>query len=799
MKQNYTLTRRDILSMVNDLHKDFMHLLDCEACSLYFPLEGEPQETKYLEEEDKLFIPLKFKNSQEVLAVFLVRKPNKSSLAKVLPNMDTLVHLALEKLSLKKASVRDTHTELFTKEYLITHLSQKIEQMRKHFTELSDFAQTTSLAYGCAGILYLHFANMQEIAKKYGYLFAEECMQELSTIILDKLPHDALIARVNNYDCALMITEDNCDARVELNNFVHNLCNTISSLTFSLPVKYAKHGITHLSCPMYAGYLLFPHDYDNLTAERNPQELAYVLLAQTEYTAKRAYEQKKSFLPFSFLISQGGNIVEVRPDNQFIINLGKNVGLREAMRFSVYDHDNTNKLESFTQEQKRYKGEISILQVFDEHALAEQILLYDAINPFNINDILIKLPDDYSIATKKDSPVQKDILTHLYKYSDFLTLFSELKQKLQTFTLALLQVEIVENTNSIPMENILAEIMQIFDRSIIEKYDFSEKKEECIAARYGDNGILIFLPQTSSFTLNKTLEAYQDLAKELTEHLNQKIAIGVAQNPFLDFKAIDALENAKKALECAKLLEFPYVGLCNSIALTVSADKLAEQGMFYDALQEYQYAILQDEKNALAQNSLGVILFSLGRHAAAQKAFLEALKLTPNDISIFYNLAGICLELNDLQEAKKYYEKCLTTEEYQYLALLQLGQIAEMENDLTSATDYYTRAIEKEAVHASPYRLLAKVSLNEGNKTRAKEFLYTALRHTPYDPMSLVLLATIYLENNEDPNVIAGLLSPIMTERQKNREAWKIYAEVLKAQGKLEEALKAETKLKNLL
>ncbi len=793
MEKQLYLTRRDILTMINDLHEDIVNLFDCEACSLYFPSENEVQEISYLEEEEKLLLPLRFAPDEPILGIFLIRKPSLHRLEILLPSIQNVIKLSLDKLILKKTLLYDTNTELFTKESLITSLSTKIERMREAFSDISDFSNNSLFASGSAGVLYFHFSKLPEIAKKYGHLYAEECLDILSQKIFDSLPHDAVLARVNNYDCALLLTEENCDSRKELNDFIYGLCHNINSILFSssqVNPNIPKN--VKISADAHAGYILFPQDYDNLDAPRDAKELAHAILSASSYAAFRAYEQKKTFLPYSYLLQEGGNISKLLPHNQLIINLGKNVAMTENTRFSVYGIKNLS--EDITNQQKIYKGEINILEIYDEFSLAELSLLYDPAYPISEKDTLIKLPDDYLQNSKNQENIQKDNLTQLYKYSDFLTLFTKKRQEIKEFTLALLQVD---SSDSLSSMNLLAEIVELFTRTVIPKYKLENIEQDCIFARYSENNILFFLPQTSEFTNKNTLEAYKDFASQINEHLNQKLSIGIAEHPLLHFKATDALENSKKALECAKLLDFPHVSFCDSIALTISADKLATQGLIYDALQEYQNAILADQKNALALNSLGVTLVSLKRYSEAQTTFAKALEITPDDISILYNLGGIAQTLGDMQEARDYYDSCLQSDEYYYFALLRLAQIAEIENNLPLAEELYHKAIVKDKQQATPYRQLAKIKIKD-DISAAREYLYTALRYTQYDAISLVLLAKIYLEYDKDANIAAALLKPIMTQRQTNLDAWKIYSSALSALGRNEEAQFAENKIQNL-
>ncbi len=792
MEKLHKLTRRDILRMECDLFNDIAPILDCEGCSLYFPTSNEPAEALYLENEEKLLLPLKFMDSEELLAVFLARKPNKEKLKQALSTLPTIIHLILEKLSLKKEIQFDSTTELYSQHVLLDRLSDKIEKMRKSFTEFSEFSQNNLLTHGCVGVLYLHFADLPNLAKKYGYLFAENCMHELTQHILDILPEDSLLARINNYDCALFLDEEVLESKADLNDFIYNLCQSTSSVTFSAPPRRTNK-ILRVSCPLHCGYVLFPQDYDTMISDRNEKELAHNLISKAHYSAIRAKEQEKVFLPFNLLISEGGNISKILPHNQFIINLGRNVGLRESTRFSVYASEN-NSNDSYSDTPK-YKGEIQLVEIFDEYSRAEQVILYDPAFPIQSNDSLVKLPDDFGASAQSQSQPAKNNFTQLYKYQDFLTLFAELKVTHPQFTLTLINIE-ESKTNNIPIENIFAETVQIFNKEIRMQYNFNN--DNCILAQYGHNSILGFLPLTQAFNIYETLKAYKALSMILNGHIKQKVSIGIAEYPLLNYRQTDTLDNAKKAVDCAKLLDFPHVGTCDSISLTVSADKLVTQGLLYEALQEYQSALIADPKNTLAQSSLGVTLVSLGRYSEAQSAFYAALELSPDDVAVHYNLGGVCQKLNDINEAKKYYSYCLKSDDYTYFAHIKLGQIAEEENSTMQAVEHYKKALEKDSRQATPYRQLAKIALNENNSSQAREYLHTALRNAPQDSGSLLLLAKLYLENNEDPALAAMLLSPIMTQRQNNVEAWKIYAKALRAQGKIEEASRAELTIKNL-
>ncbi len=796
MEKNFYLSRRELLAFENELVEEIAHFIPSEASSLYFPTKNEPKEALYLEEEEKLLLPLRMKNSEELLAVYLARKPSKESLVKLLPHISHILEIILEKLVLKKVCQRDATTELYTMHSLVDKLSHKIQHFREDFSDYAEKPEGRALSSSCLGILYFHFADLAAIAKSFNPLFAEECMDILSQHILENLPYEGLVARVNTYDCALLLSDEFIENRTNLNDYIHSLCLELSRLNFTIPHPHLYRNIDRISCAVHAGYILFPQDCDFLIAEQNSKELAYTLLLKAQFAAQKAFEYKKSFISFNQLIHENARIQALMPLNRYAINLGKNVGLREGMLFSVYGQIQEEH-STFSQEQRRYKGELHLLEIFDEYAIAEQGIVYDQAYPFENNDILIKLPNDYTTKFESNSQRQKHGQAQCYKYTDFLNIFTDLRLKHKEFSLALLHILPKKEQNSIPMESLLSQLAQLLRKNICESYDFVED-EDFALAQFGQDSLLVFLPFDKKFNPKNCLKAYEELSENFFEQIEQKIAIGIAQHPLLHYKAIDALENCKKALECAKLLEFPHTSLCDSISLNISADKYAAKGLLFEALQEYQYALLLDESNALAQNSFGVTLVSLNRHSEAQEAFEKALKLTPDDISIHYNLGSICQKLEEIDEAKTHFEKCLGSEEYAYFAHLKLGQIAELQNEKDKAREYYSEAIANNPTKAAPYRQLAHLALEDMDTDQAREHLHTALRFAPHDKDSLTLLARLYLTNNEDPLLAASILTPLISSGQKNNEAWNIYIQALEAQGKEREATLAKKKMQEL-
>lgn len=75
----------------------------------------------------------------------------------------------------------------------------------------------------------------------------------------------------------------------------------------------------------------------------------------------------------------------------------------------------------------------------------------------------------------------------------------------------------------------------------------------------------------------------------------------------------------------------------------------------------------------------------------------------------------------------------------------------------------------------------------------ARELLHEALVRNPQDAASMLLLANIYLDSNEDP-AMAELLARKSAGLHDKPEAWETLARALRKLGREEEARVAEAK-----
>ncbi|MDL2285222.1 diguanylate cyclase [Desulfovibrio sp. OttesenSCG-928-F07] len=311
---------------------------------------------------------------------------------------------------------------------------------------------------------------------------------------------------------------------------------------------------------------------------------------------------------------------------------------------------------------------------------------------------------------------------------------------------------------------------------------------DLLIGRYALNSLIFFIPQPNLPALTASLT---ELSAELAQTLGIEAAFGVAPHPFLDFRKADSLENAKKALDYAILLPQPHIGVLDSLALNISADRLCSLGDRLGAITEYKQAILCDANNILAWNSLGVLQAGLGRHKEARQSLEEALARDPEDMNTMYNLGNLHQSLGNFEQAEQLYHQCLVNEPENVFTIYRLGQIAEKQNENKKAELLYRKALELPGGAALTRRSLARLALKEGKLDTAREELHEALIINPHDAVALQLLAGLYLDAGEDPGVAESLARQSVTLRPDLRASWLTLARVLEATGKNNDAREA--------
>ena len=327
--------------------------------------------------------------------------------------------------------------------------------------------------------------------------------------------------------------------------------------------------------------------------------------------------------------------------------------------------------------------------------------------------------------------------------------------------------------------------------------------EPVLSGRFALNSLIFFHPLGDVDTLRRV---YESVCAELSSLVNlyvegdsgarTAVGAGIAIWPFLHYHQGEMVECARKALEYGLLLPAPHVGVFDSVAINISADKRHCRGDVFGALEEYRLALLADDNNALAWNSLGICMAGLGRHEEARRHFEEALRRSPDDAALTYNLGTACLRLGDVQAAREHFARCLELKPDHLYAALRLGQIAEQGGHTDEAEALYKAVAERNSSSSLPYQSLARIALRGGRNTIAREYLHQALLRDPRDAEALMLMARLYLDGGEDAELAESLARQSVALRPDRKSGWLELARALEARGLTREArsalLKAE-------
>ena len=185
--------------------------------------------------------------------------------------------------------------------------------------------------------------------------------------------------------------------------------------------------------------------------------------------------------------------------------------------------------------------------------------------------------------------------------------------------------------------------------------------------------------------------------------------------------------------------------------------RFLESGNFEAAFAEFEKITAINPDNFVAYNSMGSILYSVGRYRDAQAMFERAIALNSRYGEAYFNLGEVLLNMGQLQAAQVAYQNALDLDPDSSRIHNSLGVTFERMKDLPAAREEYTRALSLD-----PENTRARV--NRGNTYLTEEDYQTAIRHY-----------TEVLKTDPDHDQAyynLGAAYFMMDELQKARDAW---------------------------
>ena len=782
--QGARLTRSDLIDF-EQLLKDSIHaFLPFTGYSLFFPASlpeemrtgngFSPSTALHLSNENKILLPLFLRG--EFLGVFVAKGVKMRTSKGLLANMAGMAELCLEKLLLIKAGRTDPLTGMLNRDCFLAELSREIELIRDCIGPGGEMSCQLPAYRACMGVVIARVESLADMQREHGYAFADKVMQDLAKTMRDMCPDQSVAARYDENVFTMLLPG-------ALSSACHKTARVLAARLDS--VVFSKNMLGERVSPkISAGSVAYPNDLDGALFELPPMEQARIILQRAHLAADaaKALGPGRAFA-FGRILREGGRITQSLPGNRIMVNLGRNVNAREGCRFLVRGNGKNNGSNGSGPVEP--KGEIVLLEVMEDTGMAEVVLLGDPLTPLEQGDRLTLADERMAspmpeVVGQDASLLLPDPVTGLHGYQNFVLAASMAARDVDEFSLAMVRLSLTADKNP---ETYLAKAEELACLAADLGRDLFGNK--VLGGRLSLAGAAFFHP---ALPPEDAQQAYSEYRSRVMDKAGVDTVVGIAYHPCLTFAKTDIFDNARKALEYARLLEAPRIGVFDTLALNISADKLSLTNDLYGAMEEYKRSLLLDETNTLARVSLGICQARLGHYDQAKRLFEQVCADEPDNHMALYNLGYASQRLGDLSSAKDAFRACLKVKPDHVYSIIRLGRAAEEEGALDVAENYFQSAAMLGDGHALAPRYLARLCIKQDRKDQAKDHLHQALTRDPNDALSLHLLAKLYLDHGEDAEIAESFARQSVALRPDRKPFWMELARAFEAQGKIDQA-----------
>jgi len=792
--ETISFTPQELIDFEHTIKDCIAEFLPFTSYSLFFPREESQSipEPEYRAEDHELVLPLVFQG--RMLCYFIAKGVRLKAPATAPKYIMALASSILEKLALYKKAVTDPLTGLHTRDFFFDELGKSIDQVQGCLATGSCRAgieaREADLTFsGTLGVLFLDLDNFQWINEHYGYLTGDDIVGEVGRLLSMVCPKYTTVSRFANDKFAILVPDAKPRACFQLSEVIRS---GISKLMFMDDITNDTITISGS-----VGFVSYPQGLEGAQFRRTSPEQARMLVRKARKAVATAKDQGRNrVFGYADILAKGGRVLEILPMNRMIVSLGEASGAKVGQRFLVRAPKSGQVATAALTEDERlsgrypamFKGEVVLVEVQDDIAFAEVLHLGDVAWDVEPGDRLKLISGEDSLfitdkETEEENAVpRKDAATKLYRYSDFVSWFSTARLEPESFGLSLIRILDQPNDAADGYQDAMDQMALN-----VANLAYGAFGDSSTGGRYGLNGMIFFQEDVDRETLRTRSLEIERLA---ADNLGIKVSIGSACFPFLNFDRADMLDNCRKALDHALLLPDPRIAVFDSISLNLSADRRFMDGDIYGSIEEFKLALLDDENNLLARNSLGICYAQLGRFEEARHEFDEVVKLDKKDVLALYNLGWANHRLGDLKKAEQAYRQCLKAEPGHVYSLMRLGSIEEKANHLKKAANLYKKAAAQPGGERMVLRPLARVSYKQGDSEATREYLHLALNADHNDHQAMHMLAKLYLDQGEDPQIAEVLARQSSALSPSNDAYWDTLVEALEAQGKGEEAAK---------
>jgi len=182
------------------------------------------------------------------------------------------------------------------------------------------------------------------------------------------------------------------------------------------------------------------------------------------------------------------------------------------------------------------------------------------------------------------------------------------------------------------------------------------------------------------------------------------------------------------------------------------------------ALENINLLLAIDEKNIDLIKKKGTNLRKLGRYEQSIGAFKGLLNRGKIDVEVYYNLAYNYVELQDFDNAKEMFKKCIVLEPNNPYAHKDLGVLYLKMNCYDWAVDEMKQAIELEDDIAEFHYSLGVSYMMLSEVEEAKKAFLNALKYEPDDANCLAYLGYAYMLDRDFSKALEILQKAIKIE-----------------------------------
>ncbi len=840
-ESNIRLERQDLITLESELRQAMAGFLSFSSYGLYFP-PHPPQEMLVVDEQGQRLVPIYHSREKkallplhrhgELLGIFVARNVPGRVTKTTLHLWSCLCRQVMDNLLLHKKTQVDPLTGLANAACLEQNLSREIRLVHRGLWPdtpggLEDGFSEFSAS---VGLICLDVDGFSRINERWGYQFGDLVLQDLARLVARIAPEQAICARLREDTLAICFSGA---TTTKCHQLASNLVREVSELRCENKINGERVRLS-----VSQGFVTYPQDFHGRLLRRTVREQTGMMLEKARRALRDAQEHGPGRIRgFSGILRESGIVLDVLPMNRVLVSLGRSVDAREGQRFLVWAAPGESgfgaaPLEPGGKEappSRFCKAEIQLVEVQGETSVAEIVLLHDPgcaimsedqltiLHPGSRQDVFGAVSGGRreQFANRQGDQLRGGGLEPVseadaggrerevreadderdqssggvrgwsrawipLRAHDFSRHWTDFRQKHARFAVMLAFLE-GGSVESEPLDH------GDVERKMHQLGTMAAEKQgpDMLLGRFSFSTLACLIPESGARDVEDSAKA---LVRDAGETLRGSVYVGLAEYPWLNFNKADTLENCRKALEHALLLPEPNAVVFCTTSLTVSADRAFSSGDIYSAVEEYKLALLADETNLIARNSLGVCYARLGKYGEASAQFAAILRQAPDDIMATYNQGHTLLKQGEPDQARHFFERCLELDPKHIFSLIRLGQLAEQSDDMGAARDCYARARSIPGGEGLTHRHLARLEMREGNLEQAREHLHQALVHNPKDALAMHLLAKMYLEQGEDAEIAETLARQSVALFPEQGAYWDVLAKALESQGRHEEA-----------